>query len=111
MKIIFLPADGAPEFREIPNTPEACQELVGEVYEVVEITTKNWGFCKGFNIIHDDVGKNKKPNPYVGEFGAFGDAFICGIDDINDDVFADVPDGVIGLLKILNIDIEVTDNA
>ena len=82
IKVFYKPVGGERELREIPNTLEAMQELVGGYIEAVKI-------CTDLVLICHEEGRvlGLEPNPFLG-YDFRGDWFICGVDG---DEFTDVP--------------------
>lgn len=86
IRVLYKPVGKPLEERRIPNTLEACQELVGGYIEVVHIAENVICIVNEEGLI---LGLPK--NPLGKRFPFVGDWFICGE---NDDEFTDVPDGV-----------------
>lgn len=88
IKVLYKPVGKPFEVREIPNTLEAMQELVGGYIETVTICTDLVLICN-----EDGRALGLKPNPYIGhEF--VGDWFLCGVDG---EKFTDIPAGFLSL--------------
>lgn len=88
IKVIYKPVGKPYEAREIPNTLEACQELVGGYIEAVTI-------CTDLVLVCNEDGRmlGLKSNPYLG-YDFVGDWFLCGVDG---DEFTDVPAGFLDI--------------
>lgn len=89
IKVLFKPVGKPFEERVIPNTLEACQELVGGYIETVTVTTDVVLVC-------NEEGRllGLAPNPFLG--GNFvGDWFLCGV---KGEEFTDVPGFVYQIL-------------
>ena len=83
IRVIYKPAGKRYEVRRIPNTLEACQELVGGYIEPVTV-------CTDLVLVCNEEGRNLGlgPNPFLG-YDFRGDWFLCGRDG---EEFADVPE-------------------
>lgn len=88
IKVLYKPVGKPFEVREIPNTLEACQELVGGYIEAVTV-------CADLLLICNEEGRllGLEPNPYLG-YDFRGDWFLCGVDG---EEFADAPAGILAL--------------
>ena len=89
IRILYKPVGKPFEKREIPNTLEACQELVGGYIEVVRIATDAVLVCR-----EDGKPLGLEPNPFLG-FDFVGDWFLCGVSGAE---FADVPESLWSIL-------------
>lgn len=75
IRIIYCPANSAPEIRYIPNTLEAMQRTVGGLIEML-------GACIGVVIVCNEEARilGMPPNQSAPFSGFVGDVFICGIE-------------------------------
>ena len=82
IKVLYKPVGKPFEVREIPNTLEACQELVGGYIEPVTV-------CSDLVLVCNEEGRIRgmAPNPYLG-YDFVGDWFLCGRDG---EEFTDCP--------------------
>lgn len=82
IKVLYKRVGRPFEVREIPNTLEACQELVGGYIEPVTI-------CTDLVLVCNEEGRIRgmKPNPYL-SYDFVGDWFLCGRDG---EEFTDIP--------------------
>lgn len=78
--------------KEIPNTLEAMQELVGGYIETVPLN------MSGVILVCNEEGKLRgmKPNPYPGIPDLVGPWFICGV---SGEEFDDVPREFVKLVR------------
>ena len=85
MKVLYKPVGKPFELREIPNSLEACQELVGGYIETVTLAENLILVCNEEGLIHD-----LPSNSWLG-YDFRGDFFLVGRDE---DVFTDVPEAM-----------------
>ena len=83
IRVLYKPAGKPFEVREIPNTLEACQELVGGYIEMVTVLTGLVLVCNEEGLI-----RGLPSNPFMG-YDFRGDFFLCGVK--GEDI-ADVPE-------------------
>lgn len=95
IRVLYKSSGGPLEVREIPNTLEACQELVGGYIEVVHIAENVICIVNEEGLILD------LPENPLGFHHLVGDWFICGEDG---EEFTDAPDGYdVIIRKILRL--------
>lgn len=82
IRVVYKQVGKPFEVRTIPNTLEACQELVGGYIEPVTICTDLVLVCNEEGLI-----LGLEPNPFLG-YAFRGDWFLCGRDG---EEFTDVP--------------------
>ena len=85
MKVLYKPVGKPFELREVPNSLEACQELVGGYIETVTLAEDLILVCNEEGLIRD-----LPSNPWLG-LDFRGDFFLVGR---NGDEFTDVPRSV-----------------
>ncbi len=90
IKVLYKPAGKRYEIRRIPNTLEACQELVGGYIEVVKICTNCLLVCNEEGLIRG-LPVNRFMN-----YDFRGDIFVCGVDG---EEFADVPESFAEMVR------------
>lgn len=85
IKVMLKPVGQPFELREIPNTLEACQELVGGTIETVTLEEDLILVCNEEGLI-----RGLPSNPWLG-YDFRGDFFLVGRDE---DRFTDVPEAM-----------------
>lgn len=86
IRVLYKPAGAPMELREIPNTLQACQELVGGYIEPVSI------FSDALLVANEEgLILGLPENPFLG-YRFCGDWFLCGVDG---EEFTDVPDALV----------------
>lgn len=83
IRVLYKPVGKPFEVREIPNTLEACQELVGGYIEVVKICTNLLLVCNEEGLVRG-LPVNRFMN-----YDFRGDFFLCGV---KGEDFDDVPE-------------------
>lgn len=90
IKVLHKKAGKTMRLKSVPNTLEACQELVGGDIQVVRLMPGVILVCNEEGLIRE-----LPENPYCGRM-FFGDWFICG--EIGDE-FDDVPREYVKLVR------------
>ena len=90
IRVLYKPTGKPFEVREISNTLEACQELVGGYIEAVTVFT-------GLVLVCNEEGLilGLPSNPFMG-YDFRGDFFLCGV---KGEDFADVPEVLVDLAE------------
>ena len=73
IKVLALPAIGAPEIREVPNELRALQEIVGGYIETVPYMEGHIVVCNEEGVLLGLPGNRYVP--YL-----VGDVFVCGVE-------------------------------
>ena len=90
IRVLYKRAGKTMEIREIPNTLEACQELVGGYIETVPLLPDVLLVCNEEGRI-----RGKKINPFIDRV-FYGDWFICGTRGVE---FVSVPRAYIKIVR------------